>query len=336
MSEVASNVEVLSLGVSERMERASLALCSIKVSMDMTSRYYLDQEYQNDWMDFSNTCAFTGDSFLQVVVPFLDWEESQSERFAALVDPRHVLGASIKGKPHHIAEEDIAARIENYSSNFTGFNRAHYTWYKPLGILTAHEGKHRVAFMRKHGNQPIAAWVDEQDYPEAKRIQLIEPAKRQDEWFALLDGRYLQVLRRPCTSRALLQAYGVESFRWYQLDGLPPEDLVRDAVYQRRLHKMQDTIREAHRTLDLHELLEFAPVPERFDARLNLLQLDKVRFEVLRYARWPAGFLALSLIAGAVGGLFELSGFTETSLALFGSACAMAIAPLLMEWQLRR
>jgi hypothetical protein len=336
VSEVANNMEVLSLGISDRMERASLTLCSIKVSMDMTSRYYLEQEYQNDWMGSSNTCAFGGGSFLRVVVPFLDWEESQSERFKALVDPRHVLGASIKGKPQHIPEEDVAARIENYSTNFTGSNKALYTWYRPLGILTAHEGKHRVAFMREHGNQPIAAWVDKQDYPESKRIQLIEPAKSQDEWFALLDGRYLQVLRRPCTSTALLRAYGVESFRWHQLEGLPPEDLVRDTVYHRRLHKMQETIRETHRTLDLQELLEVVPVPEPVDVRLNLLNLDKVRFEVLRYARWPGSLLALSLIAGLVDGLFHFPTFAEASLVLFSAACTMAIAPMLMEWQRRK
>lgn len=197
MSEMAGKVGVLSLGVSDRMMGASRALCAIKFSMDMNSRYYFEQEYQNDWMDSSGTCAFWGHSFLRTVVPFLDWEESQSELFKTLVDPCYVLGASIKGKPQDVPEKEVADRIESYSTNFTWSNKAHYTWYKPLGILTAHEGKHRVAFMRTHGNKPIAAWVREQGYPDAKRIQLIEPAKRQDEWFALLDGRYLQVLQRP-------------------------------------------------------------------------------------------------------------------------------------------
>ncbi|TWC14799.1 hypothetical protein FBY06_1258 [Pseudomonas sp. SJZ085] len=338
MSEMADKVEVLSLEVSDRMMGASRALCSIKFSMDMSSRYYFEQEYQNDWMDSGGTCAFWGHSFLRIVVPFLDWEESQSARFKALVDPRYVLGASIKGKPQHVPEEEIADRIESYSTNFTWSNKALYTWYKPLGILTAHEGKHRVAFMRTHGNKPIAAWVDEQNYPAAKRIQLIEPARRQDEWLALLDGQYLQVLQRPYTSVALLREYGVESFRWHQLKDLPPEDLVRDAVYQRRLHKIQETIREADRTLDLLELVAVvsAPVPESKSVRLNLLMLDNLRFEALRYARWPGSLLALSLAAKLVDGVFELSVFDEVANGLFCAAFAMAFAPMLMEWRRRK
>ncbi len=192
--------------------------------------------------------------------------------------------------------------------------------------------------MRTHGNKPIAAWVDEQNYPAAKRIQLIEPARRQDEWLALLDGRYLQVLQRPYTSVALLREYGVEPFRWHQLKDLPPEDLVRDAVYQRRLHKIQETIREADRTLDLLELVAVvsAPVPESKSVRLNLLMLDNLRFEALRYARWPGSLLALSLAAKLVDGVFELSGVDEVADGLFCAAFAMAFAPMLMEWRRRK
>lgn len=337
MSEMADKVEVLSLEVSDQIMGASRALCSIKFSMDMSSRYYFEQEYQNDWMDSSGTCAFWGHSFLRIVVPFLDWEESPSARFKALVDPRYVLGASIKGKPQHVPEEEIADRIQSYSTNFTWSNKALYTWYKPLGILTAHEGKHRVAFMRTHGNKPIAAWVDEQNYPAAKRIQLIEPARRQDEWLALLDGRYLQVLQRPYTSVALLREYGVESFRWHQLKALPPEDLVRDTVYQRRLHKIQETIREADRTLDLRELIDVVPtqLPESGSVRLNLLMLDNLRFETLRYVRWPGSLLALSLVAKLVDGVFELPAFADAANGLFCAAFAMAFAPMLMEWRRR-
>lgn len=338
MSEMAGKVGVLSLGVSDRMMGASRALCAIKFSMDMNSRYYFEQEYQNDWMDSSGTCAFWGHSFLRTVVPFLDWEESQSELFKTLVDPCYVLGASIKGKPQDVPEKEVADRIESYSTNFTWSNKAHYTWYKPLGILTAHEGKHRVAFMRTHGNKPIAAWVREQGYPDAKRIQLIEPAKRQDEWFALLDGRYLQVLQRPYTSVTLLREYGVASFRWHQLKDLPSEDLVRDTVYQRRLHKRQETNSEVDRTLDLLELVVVvsAPVPESKSVRLNLLMLDNLRFEALRYARWPGSLLALSLAAKLVDGVFELSGFDEVANGLFCAASAMAFAPMLMEWRRRK
>lgn len=338
MSEMVDEVEVLSLEVSDRMMGASRALCTIKFSMDMNSRHYFEQEHQNDWMDSGGTCAFWGHSFLRMVVPFLDWEESRSERFKALVDPRYVLGASIKGKPKDVPEKEIEERVENYSTNFTWSNKALYTWYKPLGILTAHEGKHRVAFMRTHGNKPIAAWVDEQNYPAAKRIQLIEPAKRKDEWFALLDGRYLQVLQRPYTSVTLLREYGVASFRWHQLTALPSEDLVRDTVYQRRLHKTQDTIREADRTLDLRELTDAisVPIPESKSVRLNLLMLENLRFEALRYARWPVGLLALSVAAKLVKGVFELPAFVDAGNGLFCAAFSMAFAPMLMEWRRRK
>ncbi|PAU66578.1 hypothetical protein BZL41_01055 [Pseudomonas sp. PIC25] len=324
-------MELLPLEIPESMERAARALCEIKVSMDMASRRYIEQEYQNDWMDMGSSCAFWGDSFLRVVVPFLDWEEVQSERFQAYVDPRHVLGASINGKPQHVRDEDVASRIEHYSTDFTSSNRALYAWYKPLGILTAREGKHRVAFMRKHGDQPIAAWVRELAYPAAKRIQLIEPTKRQDEWFALLDGRYLQVLRRPRTSQALLGAYGVKSFRWEQLNNLPREDLVRESVYQRRLHKPQETTREADRTLDLQELCVVMSTTESADVRLNILMLDKVRFEALRYIRWPGSFLALGLISGAL----DFPQSTDISVGLLSAAFSMVFAPMLMEWRPR-
>lgn len=64
------------------------------------------------------------------------------------MNPRHVLGASIKGLPEHIEESRVPERIARYAQTFGSTDNVAYVWIKALGIFWAHEGKHRVAFMR--------------------------------------------------------------------------------------------------------------------------------------------------------------------------------------------
>ncbi|WP_122649377.1 hypothetical protein [Burkholderia pseudomallei] len=289
----------LQLGVSPAMERAAAALCNLKIEMDRYARGFIGQPYLDDWMGAHGTCAYWGDELLRLAVPFLDWERGVGERFKALVDPRHVLGASIKGLPEHIPEKDVPERIARYAKTLGSSDHVLYFWYKPLGILTAHEGKHRVAFMRAHDQPAIAAWVCEASYPAAERITVIAPNDERDDWLAMLDGRYVQVLRRPRVSLLLLQAYGVKVRRWRDLPDMPNEARVRRAINERKLHRNPKTIAEADRTLDLETVRQRA----REDAEpviRTIHDLEHHRFEWRRYGAVLAGCLAIAMVLSFV------------------------------------
>jgi len=298
--------------------------------MDLASRGYIEQEYQSDWVDAPGGCSFHGRTFLWMIVPFLEWEVTDNKPFKTYVDPRYVLGACIGGKPHNVAELDVPRRLLKYSTEFDTGNPAQYTWHKPLGILTAHEGKHRVAFMRQHGDVPIAAWVREQAYPGAERIELISPTFSSGEWYALLDRRYVQLLRRPMTSKAFLEAYGVKVVSWRQLEGLVTEELVRELAYEHSLHRSQDFFREVDRTIDLSELAAGdPPAEETLHQRLDGLARDGYQFNWLKYLRWPGGMFVGALVLG----LFSAPQAKEASMLLWGAAVALACAPMVMEWR---
>ncbi|GHU33183.1 hypothetical protein FACS189497_14920 [Betaproteobacteria bacterium] len=205
-----------------------------------------------------DTCDYTGDYFLRLLVPFLNWEEEvhsqkEQELFEAYVDPQYVLGANINGQPENIAADKIPEKIASYAHDFN--HSTYYIWYKPLGILLAHEGKHRVAFMRHHKQSMLAAHVRKAHYPAPNRIVIIAPTdEHSDEWLALLDGQYLQVLRRPRTSRFFLNAYGIKELRWQDVTDLPDEKLVMQEIYERKLHKAPMSRSERNRTIDLKKI----------------------------------------------------------------------------------
>ncbi|MDR1994205.1 hypothetical protein [Azonexus sp.] len=223
----------LDLGVSPALEDIVRGLADLKLALDRFSRDDTGQPFINDWFDSrTGTCAFTGHAFLQQIVPFLDHSEAMGSSFRAYVDPALVLGASIKGRPESIRGEEIAQRRARYARDFdvSGLYRAEYDWLESLGIVWAHEGKHRVAFMRAHGEPAIAAWVQRRSYPTPDRIVLVEPTEYRQAWFAILDGRYLQLVPRPAITQRLLSAYGVETIRWRDLDDVPSELFVRHAI----------------------------------------------------------------------------------------------------------
>jgi len=242
---------MLDLGVSPTMQIASALLCDLKLEMDRYARGHVGQPFLDDWMGSLGTCAYWGDELLRLVIPFLGWERREGDAFRAYVDPRYVLGASIKGFPEHVPEEKVQDSITRYATTFGSRDNVLYVWYKPLGILTAHEGKHRVAFMRAHCQPAIAAWVREANYPSADRIVVVEPDERHGEWLAVLDGRYVQVLRRPRVSLMMLQAYGTRVCRWRDLTDAPSRRSVFREIYRHGLQRQQQTISEKDRTLDL-------------------------------------------------------------------------------------
>jgi len=243
--------------VSESMAKAVASLCAVKIEMDRFARDPMGQPCLDDWMDSPrrDTCAYHGDTFLALILPFMGWAPDKTEKYhRAYVAPQFVLGASIKGKPEDVLAKEVVARIETYANDFEGQNRAEYLRYPALGLFVAHEGKHRVAFMRAHEQPTIAAWVRDAQYPAAERINIIAPTDSRDEWLALLDQRYLQVLRRPNLTQGLLNAYGVSTLRWRDLPGLPDEHRVREVIYARKLHRQPKSLAKEDRTLDLDEV----------------------------------------------------------------------------------
>ncbi|MFK4132239.1 hypothetical protein ACI2KR_08090 [Pseudomonas luteola] len=303
---VSDSPPVLQLGVSEHLEAVSRKLCHLKTDMDYYSRGFIGQPFIDDWMQTHNTCAYFGTSYLERIIPFLLWEKTgRSTPYLAMVPSDHVVGACIKGKPEHIKPDDVEARIRMYKDLNKSGNVASYSWYKALGIFCAHEGKHRVAFMRAHNQPAIAAQVYEEDYPSADRITLIKPRDRYSErdghkdWLALLDGRYVQVLLKPRMARTLLEAYGVQTKHWDEIKGLPDESEVREELRKRFLDKPPINRCESNRTLDLEEVAKRIEEDEQ-ETVVASMDIEGVRIDWRTLAFYLPAPLVLGLIMLAI------------------------------------
>ncbi|MCA7940715.1 hypothetical protein [Burkholderia cepacia] len=245
----------LALNVPRELEAIARELAELKLALDRFSRTPTGQPFLNDWfVSPTGTCAFDGREFIERIVPFLGHSKAVDRPFRAFVDPTLVLGANINGRPESIRGDDIARRRARYAHDFdvSGLERADYQWLEPLGIVWAHEGKHRVAFMRMHGESAIAAWVTRRGYPTPERLILVKPANEREDWFAILDGRYLQEVPHPALTQRLLTAYGVPTVHWRDLEGVPSESFARHAIVEWRARPR--TFAEADRTLDLRAL----------------------------------------------------------------------------------
>ncbi|WP_231973165.1 hypothetical protein [Ralstonia insidiosa] len=318
--------------VSAEMERSVDALCALKISLDRYARQWMGQPFMDDWMDSHNTCAYFGDSFLRLILPFMDWEPSEPrDYYRAYVNPRYVLGASIKGRPEHIDDDKVAEKIALYSTHFGSRDNACYIRYPALGLYYAHEGKHRVAFMRAHEQPAIAAWVRDANYPTPERIVLIAPTDERDEWLALLDKRYLQVLRRPRLSQQLLTTYGVKTVRWKTVPGLPDEQCVREAIYARRLHREPTTTAELDRTLDLEDVRQQQREEAAFVER-TILDLEPLR---LAWRPYFATVVACAVL-GLVLSVIPFDGARAVGWGLTGVACGLATAVSLQRFRAPR
>lgn len=312
---------MLDMDVSPAMQMASAMLCDLKLGMDRYARGHAGQPFLDDWMGSHNTCAYGGAQLLRLVIPFLDWERRDGEIFQTYVDPRYVLGANIKGFPEHVPEHRVQDSITRYATEFGSRDNVLYTWYKPLGILTAHEGKHRVAFMRAHDQPAIAAWVREVNYPSSDRIVVVEPDEKHDEWLAILDGRYVQVLRRPRVSVMMLQAYGVRVCRWRDVPNAPSKlSVLRDA-YRNGLRRGKHTSSEEDRAVDLESVRQLDNADDEVVVR-DLFELKPYRcswrglgiatviFMVLSLILWvlpwqilrPAAWTCIGVSSGLLGG----------------------------------
>jgi hypothetical protein len=302
----------LDLQVSTQIVEASRELCDLKYHLDMICCPGLIQDFQNDWMGVSNTCAFPGDSFLSKVIPFLKLEsDSPGKSFDAMVDCRHVLGASINGKPKQIKVEDVPDSIAKYSRHHPedSLSRAKYRWYRPLGILVAHEGKRRVAFMRVHGNLPIAARVTPVGYPAPERLKLIEVSGHR-LLFAMLDDRYLQLLERPDVTRRYLTAYGVKTLYWGALKEMPDLSLVNAAVklagqetvdiqklnaFQKDVMNQQEGQWLCAQSIEGYDFNKW----RRFSACVSVIAMTLTAFVVWTLSDWQPLELSISFLLGA-------------------------------------
>lgn len=319
----------LDLDVSPAVADAAAALCDLKILMDQQSRGYAGQPFINDWMGYPNTCAFHGDSFLRLVIPFVHWTETDDRSrppFRAYVNPGHVLGSSIKGGPGRVRDDAVDSRIARYARDFEGggHNGAKYDWFQPLGLLCAHEGKHRVAFMRAHAQPAIAAWVTPRSYPAAERIVLIAPTEPRDRWLALLDGRHLQVVLRPHVTRMVLTAYGVKVVRWRDLPEAPTEQYVRREIEARSLSLPPASRREADRSLVLHAL---RAEEKRAKESVTLRAVDLAQYGWrVRWGAPLAGAIGVTVI-GVLLAQFDGLFLQRVGLAGIGLGIGLAIVP---------
>ena len=321
--------DTLDLQVTAHMAEASRELCDLKHHLDMISKDDAFQAFQNDWMGVSNTCAFHGDTFLSRVVPFLKSEsDSPDKPYEAMVDCRYVLGASIKGRPKHIKAEDVPIKIAKYSRHHPddSLSRAEYRWYRPLGILVAHEGKHRVAFMRTHGYLPIAARVTPVGYPAPERLKLVEVTGNYRQLFAMLDNRYLQLLERPDVTRWYLNAYGVKTVYWGALKEMPDLALVNAAV------KLA-----GQETVDIRKLNAFQKdvMNQQEGQWLSAQSIEGYDFDLRRHLAAYLGTIAITLAACAAWALSDWQPLELGITFLLGTCAAFVAGTWTMRWRKR-
>lgn len=279
-----------------------------------------------------NTCAYWPSDFMRLVLPFLNWEQDlQQLALRAYVDPRYVVGSNIGGFPEDVSDDEVWKRITKYKSDFCTPDDVLYIWYPALGIFFAHEGKHRVALMRRHEQSSIAAWVSEAKYPAAERMMIVAPSDDRDEWVVVLDQRYLQVLKRPHVSIRFLSAYGVKTCHWNSVPGLPDESIVRRAVNDRRLHREQNTTAEDERTLDLVKFTESirqqtAAGAEEIERRVD--ELAPLQLKAKPFFR----SVGCAAIAGGLGLLADSPAIAPGAWLLLGSAVGMLASLVVMRF----
>lgn len=245
-------------GPNAALRPAIKSLATLKIKQDQLSRTQPGQEFLNDWMCAGNTCAFFPDTFMRHVLPFLYWEEETSAtRYSAMVPVELAIGASIKGFPRSIEEAGVPKRIAWYRENKARGNGASGTYIPALGVYFAHEGKHRVGFMRHHHEPLFQAEVDDLAYPSPDRLKIVTSDISSGLRYAVLDDRYLQVLLAPHTTLMILSSYGVRTLPWHHLEGVPSEERAYRAACDQRLLTSPPDRAEKSRTLDLHRVQEY-------------------------------------------------------------------------------
>lgn len=237
------------------------ALAITKIEQDYSISKGSGKEVVGKWIKCGITSPLMPSSFMQALIPFLYWHGDKRESMGRVRVPVDIaIGSSIGGFPEVITEpQQVAKRIEKYltDSHSTSEARASGDYIPQLGVYIAHEGKHRVAFMRHHSEPYFLTNAHELHYPAANRIKMIRSGLAHNNLdYALLDGQYLQLLPpEPYSPVSLLEGYGVEWVGWADLNA-PSETFVLKAITESGLlDNTPESTCESARTFDLSRLM---------------------------------------------------------------------------------
>ena len=190
-------------------------LSSLKVDLDQYCRYDLGLDFVGDSLHANLNCAMWPHTFLSKIVPFLSLSREKSPTYPAYVSPSRVISTSINGYPDDVPEDEVEQRIQKYSTCFSHDNASSYMYFKPLGFIVAHEGKRRVAFMRKHQQPKLAVNISEYDYPDPEQIQLVfRETAHETQYWAVLDDKIVQKVMFPRLTDRIMRNYGVRTVGW--------------------------------------------------------------------------------------------------------------------------
>ena len=171
-------------------------------------------------------------SFFTKVFPLSSYDDRE-RGVPALVPALRTIGDAHARHPEEMPPDEkdaTLAFLQHQDRTVWGNDEcATYTWIKPLGLFLAGEGKNRVSLFQRNGIEWIPACVNSVDYPSADRIVLYttEEAQLKQCW-AVLDGRWVELVASPAWVVPVLHAYGVtERKRWPA--ALPPLAAIRRA-----------------------------------------------------------------------------------------------------------
>jgi len=159
-------------------------------------------------------------SFYRLVFPFIPLWNRSGDTFSALVPTQQVIGASWRWRTKNVEQakrDTLLAKLRDpKNASKTYFERAQYMWIRPLGLVLPHEGKNRVDFLRDMGLEHIPACVTPYDYPASDRLaQYRVKVHGRTEYWAVLDGKWVERLAHPEWAMPILKAYGVsEGQKW--------------------------------------------------------------------------------------------------------------------------
>ncbi len=211
-------------------------LSSLKVDLDQYCRYDLGLDFVGDSLHANLNCAMWPHTFLSRIVPFLSLSREKSPTYPAYVSPSRVISTSINGYPDDVPEDEVEQRIQKYSTCFSHDNASSYMYFKPLGFIVAHEGKRRVAFMRKHQQPKLAVNISEYNYPDPEQIQLVfRETTHETQYWAVLDGKIVQKVMFPRLTNRIMRNYGVRTVGWqdiFQAYGYGVIDKENSEVYE--------------------------------------------------------------------------------------------------------
>lgn len=209
MQSTCNELERIDISLSDGLRSTAESFVQCKYELDRIIYGYNAPCLQSEL----TTGAFPleGTSFFRKVFPFTSsWGEGGA--YLALVPTSLTLGCSWRWRGQHLSEHER----HNYLSLFTSpsadsvSHHTAYLWVRPLGLVLPSEGKNRVDFLREENVAWFPASVTECDYPEPKRIVVYTVnVHGQNQYWAVLDGRWVERVVHKDWAFPVLRAYGV-------------------------------------------------------------------------------------------------------------------------------